>query len=322
MPRTTSFATLIFATSLSLSAFAVDRDANPPGPVGGPGTNWENPPGPQGGPSAGPDRPNLSPEQIEKLKAMTPEQRQRFFQEMREKRKPMRPDRDNNPPGTVGGPGTNWENRPGPQGGPGASPDRRPLRDRDNNPPGAVGGPGTNWENPPGPQGGPGASPDRRPQRDRDNNPPGAVGGPGTNWENPPGPQGGPGAGPDRPNLTMEQREKLKAMTPQQRQRFFENMREQRKQSRPDRDNNPPGSTGGPGTNWENPPGPEGGPGASPDRQPLRDRDNNPPGSVGGPGTNWENPRGPRGGPGASPDRRQRDRTNRQHSPHRQGGPA
>jgi len=35
-------------------------------------------------------------------------------------------------------------------------------RDRDNNPPGRAGGPGTNWENPPGPKGGPGASPDRR----------------------------------------------------------------------------------------------------------------------------------------------------------------
>jgi len=33
-------------------------------------------------------------------------------------------DRDNNPPGPAGGPGTNWENRPGPQGGPGASPNR------------------------------------------------------------------------------------------------------------------------------------------------------------------------------------------------------
>jgi hypothetical protein len=32
------------------------------------------------------------------------------------------------------------------------------------------------------------------------------------------------------------------------------------------------------------------------------DRDNDPPGSRGGPGTNWENPRGPIGGPGASPD--------------------
>ena len=27
-----------------------DPDANPPGPKGGPGTNWENPPGPHGGP--------------------------------------------------------------------------------------------------------------------------------------------------------------------------------------------------------------------------------------------------------------------------------
>jgi hypothetical protein len=27
---------------------------NPPGPAGGPGTNWENPPGPAGGPGASP----------------------------------------------------------------------------------------------------------------------------------------------------------------------------------------------------------------------------------------------------------------------------
>ncbi len=33
-----------------------DRDDNPPGPRGGPGTNWENPPGPRGGPGASPDR--------------------------------------------------------------------------------------------------------------------------------------------------------------------------------------------------------------------------------------------------------------------------
>lgn len=72
-----------------------------------------------------------------------------------------------------------------------------------------------------------------------------------------------------------------------------------------DRDDNPPGSWGGPGTNWENPPGSRGGPGASPDRRSYRgDRDDNPPGSWGGPGTNWENPPGRRGGPGASPDRR------------------
>ena len=71
------------------------------------------------------------------------------------------------------------------------------ARDRDDNPPGPVGGAGTNWENPRGPAGGPGASPNRH-RRDRDNNPPGPAGGAGTNWENPPGPVGGPGASPDR----------------------------------------------------------------------------------------------------------------------------
>ncbi|MEJ2621808.1 MAG: hypothetical protein P8163_16600 [Candidatus Thiodiazotropha sp.] len=96
-------------------------------------------------------------------------------------------DKDDNPPGPVGGPGTNWENPPGPEGGPGASPDRRyPYR---LTPPGLIGGPGSNWYykrfNP-------------RYRYDRDNNPPGPRGGPGTNWENPPGPRGGPGASPNR----------------------------------------------------------------------------------------------------------------------------
>lgn len=90
-------------------------------------------------------------------------------------------DRDGNPPGLRGGPGTNWENPRGPAGGQGASPDaawRRTyvnnvvwvwhpartcwFRDNDQNPPGRRGGPGTNWENPPGAIGGKGASPDRR----------------------------------------------------------------------------------------------------------------------------------------------------------------
>ena len=110
-------------------------------------------------------------------------------------------------------------------------------RDHDRNPPGPIGGPGTNWENPPGWRGGPGASPDYRHWRhrgqrvrfdrvaygyyyspgygywhpqygfwnqsarcwiDRDGNPPGRAGGRGTNWENPPGWRGGPGASPDR----------------------------------------------------------------------------------------------------------------------------
>jgi hypothetical protein len=50
--------TLIVAALAALaatSALAFDRDNNPPGPVGGPGTNWENPPGPRGGPGASPD---------------------------------------------------------------------------------------------------------------------------------------------------------------------------------------------------------------------------------------------------------------------------
>ena len=34
-----------------------DRDNNPPGPAGGPGTNWENPPGWRGGPGASPGYP-------------------------------------------------------------------------------------------------------------------------------------------------------------------------------------------------------------------------------------------------------------------------
>ncbi len=41
---------------LATVAGAADLDDNPPGPLGGPGTNWENPPGPKGGPGASPDR--------------------------------------------------------------------------------------------------------------------------------------------------------------------------------------------------------------------------------------------------------------------------
>ena len=76
------------------------RRNNPPGPRGGPGTNWANPPGPVGGPGAS---------------------RSRLF---------FHRDRDHNPPGPIGGRGTNWENPPGPRGGPGASPDRRRPRRR------------------------------------------------------------------------------------------------------------------------------------------------------------------------------------------------
>ncbi|MCU7937161.1 MAG: hypothetical protein KZQ99_20195 [Candidatus Thiodiazotropha sp. (ex Dulcina madagascariensis)] len=90
---------VLVPTFLTGTALAVDRDDNPPGPKGGPGTNWENPPGPVGGPGKGwyYGRPYRN----------------------------YRYDRDNNPPGLKGGPGTNWENPPGPRGGPGVSPNRR-----------------------------------------------------------------------------------------------------------------------------------------------------------------------------------------------------
>lgn len=83
-----------------------------------------------------------------------------------------------NPRGPLGGPG--YGNRWG---------------DNDNNPPGRVGGRGTNWENPRGPLGGPGYG---SRWGDNDNNPPGRIGGRGTNWENRPGRRGGPGASPNR----------------------------------------------------------------------------------------------------------------------------
>lgn len=94
----------IIALSVGLAAFAHDKDNNPPGKVGGKGTNWENPPGPAGGAGASPDR-----------KHSGWKHRHRHHQR----------DRDNNPPGPAGGRGTNWENRPGPAGGPGTSPNRR-----------------------------------------------------------------------------------------------------------------------------------------------------------------------------------------------------
>jgi hypothetical protein len=147
--------------------------------------------------------------------------------------------------------------------------------DRDNNPPGPRGGPGTNWENPPGPRGGPGTSPNRR-LIDRDNNPPGPRGGPGTNWENPPGPRGGVGASPDvryrhtawlRGHMTPAEWNVFVGMPIAKRYTFCQKRNIHKDYCWVDRDDNPPGPIGGPGTNWENPPGPVGGPGASPDRR-------------------------------------------------------
>lgn len=121
---------------VALSVAAADAFANPPGPRGGPGTNWGNPPGPRGGPGASP----------------------RWW---------------GNPPGPLGGPGRGpaWRHRPihhswayygfhGPYHWYWHPGQYWCRFDRDGNPPGPAGGPGTNWENPPGPIGGPGASPD------------------------------------------------------------------------------------------------------------------------------------------------------------------
>ncbi|MFZ5616524.1 MAG: hypothetical protein ACOZAA_04285 [Pseudomonadota bacterium] len=127
-------ATLITAALCltSISACAYDRDGNPPGPRGGPGTNWENPPGPVGGPGASPDRLPLIVNGS------------RIYLERRADGYYFHPaygywhprhgwwneaercwiDPDGNPPGRRGGRGTNWENPPGLHGGAGASPDR------------------------------------------------------------------------------------------------------------------------------------------------------------------------------------------------------
>ncbi len=108
---------LMLAAQMGL---AKDLDNNPPGPAGGPGTNWENPPGPEGGPGASPDRWNRyrinPPGRVGGPGSGWYYKRPNRY---------YRYDRDNNPPGPRGGPGTNWENPPGPRGGPGASPNRR-----------------------------------------------------------------------------------------------------------------------------------------------------------------------------------------------------
>lgn len=127
---------LLFAVMTVLAvpaALARDRDDNPPGPVGGPGTNWENPPGPAGGPGASPDRrrhhrwlqTHMTRAEWQAFMSMKAAERHAFCGKKRIPHDRCWYDRDDNPPGPVGGPGTNWENPPGPAGGPGASPDRR-----------------------------------------------------------------------------------------------------------------------------------------------------------------------------------------------------
>lgn len=114
--RSIALACLAALTLSTSSAFAWDHDGNPPGPRGGPGTNWENPPGWRGGPGASPDRHWRRVFWNNSIYAWHPIRRCWLF------------DRDGNPPGPRGGPGTNWENPPGWRGGPGASPDRNLCR--------------------------------------------------------------------------------------------------------------------------------------------------------------------------------------------------
>jgi hypothetical protein len=122
---------------LSLNALAKDnpwdKDNNPPGPAGGAGTNWENPPGPRGGPGASPDRLIMIGHTRYAFRAR---ENGYYFHPRygwwhpgygfwsQANRCWWTLDNDNNPPGPVGGAGTNWENPPGLKGGPGASPDQ------------------------------------------------------------------------------------------------------------------------------------------------------------------------------------------------------
>lgn len=138
-------AVLAVVLGISSAGWAKDKDNNPPGAAGGPGTNWENPPGAAGGPGASPDVKGPPPKHHYKHKKYC-------------KHHPNDPKchyvPPANPPGPAGGPGPNPPPPPG-----------KPPKDLDNNPPGAKGGPGTNWENPPGAKGGPGASPNKKPPK-------------------------------------------------------------------------------------------------------------------------------------------------------------
>ena len=187
---------MVVATLFSFPAFAKDRDNNPPGPKGGPGTNWENPPGPRGGQGMGADKfdfdkwaenhPDLKGKMdLDGDGTLDDSERQSAREKMREhwrekkdewieKRKDLREKMDTNNDGNI----EPAEHKAAMETWKAEHPYRR---DRDNNPPGPKGGPGTNWENPLGPRGGPGMGPDRF---DRDNNPP--------------GPRGGAGASPNR----------------------------------------------------------------------------------------------------------------------------
>jgi hypothetical protein len=126
---------LLVTASLLLSTPVLagrDRDHNPPGPIGGRGSNWENPPGPRGGPGASPDLRYWV--HGGKRYRFTPVRGGYYYSVHYGYWHPRHGlwrasgrcwiDFDHNPPGPVGGRGSNWENPPGWRGGPGASPDR------------------------------------------------------------------------------------------------------------------------------------------------------------------------------------------------------
>ena len=109
----------IAALTMMLAVSAAEaRPHNPPGPRGGPGTDWHNPPGPRGGVGASP--------YYRGWHYAVWHGRNWYFNP--HLRCWLLPDHDGNPPGPRGGPGTNWENPPGPAGGWGASPDRNRCR--------------------------------------------------------------------------------------------------------------------------------------------------------------------------------------------------
>ncbi|MFA5812797.1 MAG: hypothetical protein WC956_10780, partial [bacterium] len=106
----------IAALSLgAVSAMAKDKDNNPPGQKGGPGTNWENPPGAAGGPGASPDvKPVTKPPKGEFCRShpgdpkCTPGEHQPKPKHHHNKfctHHPQHQSCTGNPPGPAGGPG-------------------------------------------------------------------------------------------------------------------------------------------------------------------------------------------------------------------------
>lgn len=136
MKNSSKLAMAVLMTIFTLPVLA-GRDHNPPGPLGGPGTDWKNPPGPAGGPGASPGRhkhlhqhhrylrKHMTNAEWLAFRNLALAERHAFCDKKRISLKNCWYDNDDNPPGPAGGPGTNWENPPGPAGGPGASPDRR-----------------------------------------------------------------------------------------------------------------------------------------------------------------------------------------------------